>query len=175
MFKKQLAAILAAAVIVTPVLAEEEAHGASAAAHSETYVAVSVTRLTETPSSNGYAINIGHRYGEHCAAEIGYADSGALSNSAEKTTALSVAILGILPFTAEFEGFVRVGYASAHTKDELGASANRGDITYGYGVEYRLTEKYAVGLGYDQVRIGNDVEIPRMNENAYMLTVKRTF
>jgi len=173
MFNKQLAAMLVAAAFAAPAFADEHEHGE--AAHSENYVGVAISHLTAAPNSNGAAVLLGHNYGEHLAVEVAYADSGALSSAAEKTTDISIAAIGKVPFNAGFEGYVRVGYASAHTKDAVGASANHGDITYGFGVEYRVNEKYSVGLGYDRVRVGDDVVIPRTNENSYALTVIRRF
>ena len=173
MFEKQLAAIMAATVFAIPVYAQDEADGENF--HAENYAGISATRLTAAPSTNGAAVMFGRRYSEHFAAEVGYEDSSALSSGSEKTTALSVAVVGIQPITAGFEGYVRLGYASAHTQDAAGATANHGDLTYGVGVEYCLDEKYSLGFGYDSVRIGDNVNIPRSNENSYGLTLIRSF
>lgn len=175
MFKKQIVTMLVAAVFAAPVFAQEEGHGEATAAHGENYVGVSVSSLTAAPSSTGAAIIFGHRYSEHLAVDVAYEDSSALSNITEKTTAFSVAAVGIVPFNAGFEGYVRLGYASAHTRDDTGASANHGDITYGLGVEYRMNEKYSVGFGFDHVRVGDNVVIPRADENSYALTLIRSF
>lgn len=150
-------------------LAEEHAEG-----HAENYVGVAVSKLTSGASSTGAAVMFGRRYNEHFAAEVAYEDSGALSSPAEKTTAYSVAAVGIVPFNASLEGYARLGYASAHTAGPDG-SANHGDITYGVGVEYRLNEKYSLGFGFDRVRVGDNVAIKRANENSYALTVVRSF
>ena len=163
-------AVLCASILPVAAYAEEQAEG-----HAENYVGVAVSKLTAAPNSTGTAVMFGRRYSEHLAAEVAYEDSGALSNSAEKTTAFSVAAVGIMPLNASFEGYVRLGYASAHSKDATGITANHGDITYGVGVEYRLNEKYSLGLGWDSVRIGDNVNIPRANENSYALTVVRSF
>ena len=173
MLGKQLAAMLAATAFAVPAYAQEGAEGENF--HAENYAGISVTRLTAAPSTNGAAVMFGRRYSEHLAAEVGYEDSSALSSGSEKTTALSVAVVGIQPFTADLEGYVRLGYASAHTQDAAGATANHGDLTYGVGVEYRLDEKYSLGFGYDSVRIGDNVNIPRASENSYGLTLIRSF
>jgi opacity protein-like surface antigen len=148
---------------------------AHAEEHSENYVGVSVSKLTASSSSTGAAVVVGHRYNEYLAGEIAFEDSGAVSSAPEKTTALSVAAIGFVPLYGEFEGFVRLGYASAHSKDAAGLTATHGDITYGVGVEYHLNDKYSVDLGWNHLRVGNDVEIPRANENSYVLTVLRSF
>ncbi len=143
--------------------------------HAENYVGVSVSKLTSSSSSTGAAVMLGHRYNEHLAGEIAYEDSGALSAAPERTTAFSIAAIGFVPIIAEFEGYARLGYASAHSKDAAGVTANHGDITYGAGVEYHVNEKYSVDLGWNHLRVGNDVEISRANENSYVLTVLRSF
>ena len=143
--------------------------------HAENYVGVSASKLTAGPSSTGAAVMFGHRYNENLAGEIAYEDSGALSAAPERTTAISIAAIGFVPLFAEFEGYGRLGYASAHSKDAAGVTANHGDITYGFGVEYHVNEKYSVDLGWNRLRVGDDVAIPRANENSYVLTVLRSF
>ncbi len=143
--------------------------------HAENYVGIAVSTLTSGPSSTGAAFMLGHRYNEHFAAEIAYEDSGALSAAPDRTSAISVAALGFVPLFGEFEGFARLGLASAHSKDATGATANHGDITYGVGIEYHLNEKYSVDLGWNRLRVGDNVIIPRGNENSYVLSVLRSF
>jgi len=162
--------ILCASIVPFAAHAEEHSEG-----HAENYVGVSVSKLTAAPRSNGVAVMLGRRYSEHLAAEVAYSDSSALSSVPEKTTALSVAVVGILPINADFEAYGRLGYASAHSKEAAGFTANHGDITYGVGVEYRLNAKYSLGFGWDHLRVGGTPEIPRANENAYALTVARSF
>lgn len=154
------------AVAILPAHAEE---------HSENYLGISVSKLTASSSSTGAAVVLGHRYNEHLAGEIAYEDSGAVSSAPERTTALSIAAVGFVPLFGEFEGFGRIGYASAHSKDAAGLTATHADVTYGIGVEYHANEKYSVDLGWNHLRIGNDVEIPRANENSYVLTIFRSF
>lgn len=162
--------ILCAAALSVPAHAEEQT-----GEHGKNYIGVSVSRLTAAPKSNGAAILLGHRYNENLAVELAYADSGALSNVAEKTSATSVAAIGFVPINSSFEVYGRLGYASAHTKNAEGLSANRGDVTYGLGIEYSLNENYSLGFGWDRVRVGDNVAIPRANENAYALTLLRSF
>lgn len=162
--------ILCAAAL--PVAAHAENHAES---HAGNYAGISVSKLTSDSSSTGAAVMFGHRYNENLAGEVAYADSGMLSADNEKTSTFSIAVVGIVPFNADFEGYGRLGYASAHTTDDAGASANHNGITYGFGVAYRLSEKYSVSLGWDRVRVGDDVDIPRANEDSYALTVVRSF
>ena len=161
---------------ILPLAAYAEGHDEGyAEGHAEDFISVSVSTLTSGPSSTGAAVAVGHRYNEHMAIELAYDDSGALKSAPEKTTAFSVAAIGIIPFNASFEGYARLGYANAHTKDDLGATANHWDVTYGLGVEYRVNTKYSVGLGWNRIRVGDDVNIPRANENSYALSVVRSF
>jgi len=157
---------------ILPVAAYAEGH---AEGHAGNFVSVSVSKLTSGPSSAGAAIAVGHRYNENLAVEVAYDNSGALKAAPEKTTAFSVAAIGSVPINASFEGYVRLGYAFAQTKDDLGASANHGDITYGIGIEYRVNEKYSAGLGWNRIRVGDNVGIPRTNEDSYALSVVRSF
>ena len=165
--------ILCASVLPVAAYAEEHAEG-HGEGHAKNYVGVSVSKLTADSTSTGAAVMLGHRYSEYLAAEVAYSNSGALSSPVEKTTAVSIAVVGFVPFNETFEGYGRLGYASARTKDDV-ASASRRGITYGFGVEYRLNEKYSVGLGWDRVLVGDNVDIPRANENSYALTVVRNF
>lgn len=170
--------VLCAAILPVAAYAEGHAEGhadAHAEGHAANFVSVSASTLTSGPSSTGAAIAVGHRYNEHLAIEVAYDDAGALKAAPERTTAFSVAAIGSVPFNANFEGYVRLGYASAHTKGEEGATANHGDITYGFGVEYRVNGKYSVGLGWNRIRIGDNIDIPRANENSYALSVVRSF
>lgn len=162
-------------VIAISILCASITPAAQAEEHAENYVGVSVSKLIATPSSTGAAVMFGHRYNEHLAAELAYEDSGALSAAPDRTTAISIAALGFVPLYADFEGFVRLGYASAHSKDATGITANHGDITYGFGVEYHVNDKYSVDLGWNRLRVGDNVAIPRANENSYALTVLRSF
>jgi opacity protein-like surface antigen len=162
-------------IIALSILCASVMPAAHAEEHAENYVGVGVSKLIATPSSTGAAVVLGHRYNEHLAAEIAYEDSGALSAAPDRTTAISIAVLGFVPIHGEFEGFVRLGYASAHSKDVAGVTANHGDITYGFGVEYHVNDKYSVDLGWNRLRVGDNVGIPRANENSYALTVVRSF
>lgn len=164
--------ILSASLL--PVAAFAGGHS-EAEGHAENYVGLSVTKLTSGPSSTGAAVIVGHNYNEHFAAEVTYEDSGLISSAPERTTAFSVAAVGKVPFNEDFEGYGRLGYASASTKDALGASATHGDITYGFGVEYRVNAKYSVGLGWDRLRVGDNNVILRANEDSYALSVFRHF
>lgn len=165
---KKIIALTILCVPMLPAAAHAENHG-------ENYVGLAVSTLTAGPSSTGAAVMLGRRYNENLAAEVAYADSGALSAAPERTTTFSAAAVGFVPITANFEGYGRLGYASAKTKDAAGISARHGDITYGFGVEYRVNEHYSVGLGWDRVRVGDNVDIPRANENSYALAVVRNF
>lgn len=171
--KKIIALSILCASILPAAHAEEQAES-HAESHAENYVGISVSRLTAAPSSTGAAVMFGHRFGENLAAEVAYEDSGALSSTAEKTTAVSVAAIGIVPISASFEGYGRLGYASARSTGPDGP-ADHGDITYGVGVEYRLNEKFSLGFGWDRVRIGDNVNIRRGNEDSYALTLVRSF
>lgn len=162
-------------IIAISILCASVMPAAHAEEQAENYVGVSASKLIATPSSTGAGVVLGRRYNEHLAVEIAYEDSGALSAAPDRTTALSVAVLGFVPLYGEFEGFARVGYASAHSKDATGVTANHGDVTYGAGVEYHLNDKYSVDLGWNRLRIGDNVGIPRGNENSYALTVLRSF
>jgi hypothetical protein len=162
-------------IIAISLLCASVIPAAYAEEHGSNYVGVSVSKLTSSSSSTGAAVILGHRYNENLAGEIAYEDSGALNSAPEKTSAISIAAIGFVPLVAELEGYARLGYASARSKDASGITANHRDITYGFGVEYAVNEKYAVDLGWNHLRIGNDVEIPRTNENSYVLTVVRSF
>ncbi len=154
------------AAIVSVAYAEEQ---------GENYVGVSVSRPTTNASSTGAAVVFGHHYNEHLSGEIAYEDSGAVKSAPEKTTAVSVAALGFVPIASDLEGYIRVGYASARSRNAESLSATHGDITYGAGIEYHVNDKYAMDLGWNRLRVGNGVEIPRANENSYLLTVVRSF
>ena len=149
---------------------------AQAEEHGSNYVGVSISKpTTSSSSSTGAAAMFGHRYDEFLAGEIAYEDSGALNSAPEKTSAISIAAIGFVPLVDELEGYARLGYASARTKDAAGISANHSDITYGFGVEYKVNDKYSVDLGWNHLRVGDNVDIPRANENSYVLTVLRSF
>ena len=164
-------------IIAISILCASVMPAAYAEEHGNTYVGVSVSKPTSSTnsSSTGAAVMFGHRYNEHLAGEIAYEDSGALNSAAEKTSAVSIAALGFVPLVDELEGYARLGYASARTKDAAGITANHSDITYGFGVEYRVNDKYSVDLGWNHLRVGDNVDIPRANENSYVLTVLRSF
>ena len=38
-----------------------------------------------------------------------------------------------------------------------------------------MNDKYSVDLGWNHLRVGDNVDIPRANENSYVLTVLRSF
>jgi hypothetical protein len=142
---------------------------------AENYAGIAFSKLTKSSSSTGASIMLGHRYNEYLAGEIAYEDSGAISASATgKTTALSMAAVGIMPFGKELEGYARLGYASARTT-ETDKSASHGDITYGIGLSYRVNEHYSASLGWDHLRVGDNTNIPRSNENSYAIGVVRNF
>ncbi|MBI3480910.1 MAG: outer membrane beta-barrel protein [Nitrosomonadales bacterium] len=178
---KKIIALAMVCASLLPAVARAEGHEGGhteghAEGHAENYVGVAISRLNANPSSTGAAVMLGHRYTEHLAVEVAYADSGMLKEIAERTTVLSAAVIGIVPITEVFEAYGRLGYASATTKDAAaGISASRSDLTYGVGVEYRLNAHYSVGLGWDRVRVGDNVDILRANEDAYALTVVRSF
>ncbi len=165
---KRIISLAILSVSILPLVAQAEEH-------SENYVGISASKLTSGGSSTGAGIVLGHRYNEHWAAEIAYDDSGLLSALPERTSAISIAAVGYLPLVADLEAYGRLGYASASTKDGFGITVTHGDVTCGVGVEYRLNEEYALGFGWNQVIIGDNVDIPRANENSYALTVLRSF
>jgi len=163
-------------IIALSILCASVSPLAHAEDQAENYVGVSVSKPTSgASSSTGAAVIFGHRYNEHLAGEIAYEDSGAISAAPERTTAFSIAAVGYLPIVAELEGYARLGYASAHSKDAAGFTANHGDITYGVGVEYHVNENYSVDLGWSHLRVGDNVDIPQANENSYVLSVVRGF
>lgn len=143
--------------------------------HAANYVGIAVSKLTSGVAGTGAAIMVGHHYNENLAVEVAYADSGAVNKTVEPTTVTSIAAVGFLPLAAGFEAYGRLGYAAAQTKDAAGLSASHSDITYGVGVEYSLNENYSLGLGWDRVRVGDNVVIPRANENSYALSLVRHF
>lgn len=164
-------------IIAISILCASVMPAAHAEEHGNNYVGVGLSKPASSTnsSSTGAAVMFGHRYNEYLAGEVAYEDSGAINSAPEKTSAISVAAIGFVPLIDELEGFVRLGYASARTKDAAGITASHGDITYGFGVEYRVNDKYSVDLGWNHLRVGDNVDIPRANENSYVLTVLRSF
>jgi opacity protein-like surface antigen len=169
---KKIVALSVLCISALPAFAHDAEH---AATDLENYIGISASKLTSGASSTGAAVTLGHRYGEYFAAEIAYEDTGAINATGERTTAYSAAGVGYLPLVEGLEAFGRFGYATANTKDASGIKANHGGMTYGAGFEHKLNEKYSVALGWDRLHVGDNVAIPRANEDSYALTVFRKF
>ncbi len=169
---KNIVAVSVLCISTLPAFAHDEEH---VAAELENYIGISASKLASGASSTGAAVTLGHRYGEYFAAEIAYEDTGAINATGERTTAYSAAGVGYLPLVAGLEAYGRLGYATANTKDASGIKANHGGMTYGAGFEHKLNEKYSIALGWDRLHIGDNVAIPRSNEDSYALAVLRKF
>ncbi len=169
---KKFVAVTVLCISALPALAHDEEHGS---AELENYIGISASKLTQGVSSIGAAVTLGHRYGEYFAAEVAYEDTGAINATGERTTAYSAAGVGYLPLVEGLEAYGRLGYATANTKDASGIKANHGGMTFGAGFEHRLNEKYSVALGWDRLHVGDNVSIPRANEDSYAVTVFRKF
>lgn len=156
---------------VVPAFAEE----GHAEKGLDNYLGVSASRLTTGGASTGLGVMLGHRYCEYFAAEVAYEDTGALNTGNERTSAYSVAGVGYLPLTERIEAYGRLGLSTANTKDISGAKANHGGTTYGAGFEGKLTHLYSVAIGWERVPVGDNVAIPRGNEDSYTVGIIRRF
>ena len=184
---KQRIAAVALCLAAAPVFADgtehdERAEAAESTGHAEhaeherdNYIGISASRLTKGGAATGAGIAIGHRYSEYFAAEIAYEDTGALNVGNERTTAYSAAGVGYLPLTERLEAYGRVGLSTANTKDVTGVKANHGGTTYGAGFEAKVTDLYSVSLGWERIPVGDNVVIPRGNEDSYTLGLIRKF
>ncbi|MDE2343564.1 MAG: outer membrane beta-barrel protein [Betaproteobacteria bacterium] len=169
---KQLAVSAMLCMSMLPAFAgdDEEAERAP-----ENYMGVSASRLTKGGASTGMGIMLGHRYGEYFAAEVAYEDTGALNAGSERTSAYSVAGVGYLPLTERLEAYGRLGLSTANTRDLSGAKANHGGTTYGAGLEGKVNPLYSVSVGWERVPVGDNVAIPRGNEDSYTVGLIRRF
>jgi OOP family OmpA-OmpF porin len=147
----------------------------SAGQELENYVGISASRLTTGGASTGMGVMLGHRYSEYFAAEVAYEDTGALNAGNERTSAYSMAGVGYIPLSEQIELYGRLGLSTANTKDITGAKANHGGTTYGAGFEVKLTNLYSISAGLERVPVGDNVAIPRGNEDSYTVGLIRRF
>lgn len=141
----------------------------------ENYVGISTSRLTTGGASTGLGVMLGHRYGEYFASEVAYEDTGAVNAGSERTSAFSLAGVGYIPLSERIELYGRIGLSTANTKDITGAKANHGGTTYGAGFEVKLTKLYSASAGWERVPVGDNVAIPRGNEDSYTVGLIRRF
>jgi len=143
-------------------------------------------------SDKSFGINGGYRFNRTFAAELAYESLGSYTYSSNtgvdtingkfKADALSLAGLGIYPFTPNWSVYGKLGLAHTNAKLEAssstGASAVSGtshsgtNLLYGAGVMYDFDGGYFTKLGWDRYQnVGDAGSTGKGSINTYQLGV----
>ena len=122
-----------------------------------------------------YSLRLGYEVNKYFAIEIGYADLGKYSFSgfagttqvtgSAKANSFDVSLVGMYPFTPEFQGYARLGIARSERKANANTSLLTGDkdvdateATYGVGARYWFSKTwgmYGEWSKNDEIKVDN--------------------
>jgi len=143
-------------------------------------------------SDKSFGINGGYRFNRNFAAELAYESLGSYTYSSNtgvdtingkfKADALSLAALGIYPFTPNWSAYGKLGLA--HTNAKLDASSSTGasavsgsshsgtNLLYGAGLTYDFAGGYFTKLGWDRYQsVGDSGSTGKGSIDSYQLGV----
>lgn len=151
--KKIFMATALCALLTVPVVALAEGYIGIAGGQNKMDVS-GVKESTAFSAFGGYSFN------EYIGAELAYVDFGSADTNVPgismKGNAVSLDAVGSLPLGNDFSLFAKLGYASTHIEISGGTSSNKADVTYGIGAQYKASKNWAVRLGYDNYRVGEN-------------------
>lgn len=114
-----------------------------------------------------YSVFGGYQFHRNFALEAGYTDFGKLEADAAapalEASSVSLAAVGILPFTERFSGYAKAGIQRWDLDDALpgltGTLDDSGtDALYGAGVQYRFNDRLALRAEYTRSEI-EDIDL----------------
>jgi len=157
-------------------------------------------------SDTTFEVGVGYQVGENFAAELTYVDLGEASYTASGTLTDGVSIvdldigltakakapvlsfLGIWPVSDRFSAFARLGLAFVRTEAEgtaslgtgdsitLPESANQTSLVYGLGLEYDLSDRFALRAGYSRyTKVGDNDTIGESDIDTLTLGIRYSF
>lgn len=134
------------------------------------------TGLTKT-SDTAFSLLGGYKINDNFAAELAYMDLGktAQGTITAKNTSTNLSAVGILPFGKGVSGFGKLGYGSSRVAVSNGTSASRNDFNYGLGAQYDMDHNLSFRAGWDQVSLGDAVNVVRSKTNIYSLGATYSF
>jgi OmpA-OmpF porin, OOP family len=140
---------------------------------------ISTTSIRDDNRHFGYKLFGGYEFDKYFAIEGGYFDLGKFGFMANtvpaagltgktKLNGANVDLVGTLPFTDRFAAFARVGYNYAYAKDTFAGygavivqnperSAHSGNYKFGAGLQYAITEAFAIRLEAERYRVNDAV------------------
>lgn len=133
------------------------------------------TAVSHDDTSNGYKVYAGYKFNQYFALEGGYFDLGTFSLNATMTPpgtltgniklkGVNFDAVGTLPFTENFSGFARLGWAYSQAKDAFSGTGSLGGLNsdpskselnykYGVGLEYSFTPSIGMRLEEEAYRV----------------------
>ena len=140
---------------------------------------ISTTSMRDDNRHFGYKLFGGYEFDKYFALEGGYFDLGKFGFTANtvpaagltgntKLKGMNVDLVATLPLTERFAAFGRVGYNYAYAKDTFAGygavivrkperSEHSGNYKFGAGLQYAITESFAVRLEAERYRVNDAV------------------
>lgn len=123
---------------------------------------------------------LGYQYNQNLAVEAQFTGIGkttAINGSSIKGDAFSLAAVGVLPISRDFELFGKLGVASTKTTSSGFASqgASRTGLSYGIGGQYGISQNFALRFGWDSYPAAVLNAGTKTNGNANVISVGAVF
>jgi OOP family OmpA-OmpF porin len=128
-------------------------------------------------SDTAYKLELGYKYNQNLAVEVGYVDlgkatytaslSGVTANASVKPSGFKAAVVGILPIDKSFSVFGKVGAIAAKVDASvlatgpggslsLSDSSTKGKATWGFGATYNINNMVGIRAEFEQfVKLGD--------------------
>jgi OOP family OmpA-OmpF porin len=123
----------------------------------------------------GIEIIGGYNINPNFSVEVSYVDFGEASDNEPpewliSSNTIALGAVGKVPLTPEFELFARLGY---HSWDgELSESGygkldedDGSGMLYGFGANYKLSEKFSIGVRYTNYNFDKDTDVTLLSAN----------
>lgn len=104
-------------------------------------------------TDTSFAITGGYYASKNLKMEASYTDLG--SEGSVSASAISLVVVGAAPLNETIALFARGGIANGKVKDGSN-SYSTVDVTYGFGVSFRIAEKANINASYDMYTVGDD-------------------
>lgn len=137
------------------------------------------TPLSKT-SDFVYGGLFGYQYNQNLAVEAQFTGIGkitAVNGSTAKGDAFSLAAVGTLPISRDFELLGKLGFASTKTTTSgfTSQGASRTGLTYGIGAQYGVSQNVALRFGWDSYPAAVSNAGAKSNGNANVISVGAVF
>ncbi|NNM78989.1 MAG: porin family protein [Gallionella sp.] len=151
MKKLSIAVLLSTAVISSAAFASDQGFyvGGNVGQASTNFTGLTSKTATAVSVLGGYQIN------KNFAVEAQYGDFGSITpngGTSAKITEYGVSAVGMLPFSDQWTGLVKLGYANTSIATNPNTSNN--SVSYGLGVQYNVNQQLGVRAGYDAYKVG---------------------